>query len=522
MHVLMVAAENGSLPGGKVGGIGDVIRDVPPALARRGHQVTVVTPGYGFLSRLPGAQLQATLAVGFGEALHEVQLFSVDAGGSAGGSAGESTFVRTLLLEHPLFCPDGEPRIYHHDRYEPFATDARTFALFCQAVCQALVAGAIPMPDVVHLHDWHTALVLPLSMSHPGYRALRGVHSVFSIHNLSLQGIRPLRDNWSSPAAWFPGLRLPLPDVRDPRYADCINLMRSGIRLADRVHVVSPGYAREILLPSEPALGLVRGEGLEGDLQAAQAQGRLLGILNGCDYDHVRRRAPTHRQFLQAAQAALDAWVDGKLQVSGAHYRAQQRIHHWQWQNRKPPMVVGLVGRLTDQKFGLLQVVMSDGCSALDHLLGALEGAPMLLLGSGEAAHERFFLDAMLAHDNFLFLNGYSEDMADALYRYCDLFLMPSSFEPCGISQLLAMRAGTPCLVHGTGGLADTVSHLETGFVFVGDSPREQAAAMLVVFEQALQLRREKPLQWKEMVQKARSARFTWEQAVRDYERLLY
>lgn len=146
----------------------------------------------------------------------------------------------------------------------------------------------------------------------------------------------------------------------------------------------------------------------------------------------------------------------------------------------------------------------------------------MVLLGSGDASHERFFLDAMRAHDNFLFLNGYSEPLADLVYHYVDLFLMPSSFEPCGISQMLALRAGTPCLVHGVGGLADTVGHLQNGFVFNGEGPLGQAQAMQAGFYEALQLRKLKPRQWDALCRNARRTRFTWEQAVLEYERCLY
>lgn len=514
MRILMVAAENGALPGGKVGGVGDVIRDVPRALARRGHEVTVLTPGYGFLSRLPGARPLGSVTVDFAAARQELQLCTVETGDSGG--------VQQLLLEHPLFCPDGKPRIYHHDAFEPFATDARSFALFCIGVCEALVSGAIPMPDVLHLHDWHAALVLPLRATLRRYQSLRTLRSVFSIHNLSLQGIRPLRGNWSSPEAWFGNLRLPLQDIRDPRYPDCINLMRCGIRLADRVHVVSPGYAREILLPSDPDAGLVRGEGLEADLLEAQRQGRLSGILNGCDYDQPALRSPSPRGFLARARDALDGWAAGRQQVSASWYHALRRIQLWQEGAQRPAVVVGLVGRLTAQKYALLQLRMADGRSALEHLLDHCADGWMVLLGSGDATYENFFHDVMVARSNFLFLNGYAEAFSDLVYHFSDLFLMPSSFEPCGISQLLALRAGTPCLVHAVGGLADTVQHLETGFLFSGEGQEQQAAAMLDMFVLALRMHRDEPARWASLRRKARKARFTWEQAAADYEHLLY
>lgn len=515
MHIVMVAAENGALPGGKVGGIGDVIRDLPRALAARGHAVTVVNPGYQFLSRLPGARLINTLSVDFAGSLERVSLHEVDMPGSAPG-------VRMLLLEHPLLGAAGESAIYHHDAHEPFATDARTFALYCHALGLALVSGALPQPDVLHLHDWHAALLLILRRSHPAYRVLREVPCVFTIHNLSLQGIRPFADNWSSPAAWFPTLKLPRADLEDPRYPDCLNLMRAGIRLADKVHVVSPTYAEEIQQPSDAEHGVIRGEGLEQDLREASRDGRLHGILNGCEYPAGRARPVAHRQFVEAALAVLDEWADRRLWIKGALFKALQRLQVWGQWKRKPSMVVASVGRLTAQKMRLLALPDATGQPALDAMLDRLDHGVMVVLGSGDEHYERYLLDVMQRRKNFLFLNGFSESMADVVYRYCDLFLMPSSFEPCGISQMLAMRAGTPCLVHKVGGLADTVCHLHNGFSFEGNELSQQVGAMLDTFAEALQVQRARLPLWHSICRNAAATRFTWESVVGDYEARLY
>jgi starch synthase len=515
MHIVMIAAENGALPGGKVGGIGDVIRDVPRELAAQGHTVTVVNPGYQFLSRLPGARLVNTLTVEFASALERIAVYEVDLSATPPG-------VRLLLLDHPLFGGTGDATIYHHDPHEPFATDARNFALFCHALCLALVSGALPRPDVLHLHDWHAAPLLLLRAAHPAYRSLQQIHCVFTIHNLSLQGIRPLSGSWSSPGVWFPALKLPRQDIVDPRYPECINLMRAGIRLADRVHVVSPTYAREIQLPSDADHGLIRGEGLEKDLQQAAQQGRLFGILNGCEYPPGRQRRIPHKQFVDAAIAQLEAWVDHKRWIKSALFKALQRLLRWSALNRKPPMVVASVGRLTAQKVRLLAVPTPDGRSTLDALLDQLDNGIMVVLGSGDESYEHFLLDVMERHENFLFLNGFSESLADVLYRYCDLFLMPSSFEPCGISQMLAMRAGTPCLVHKVGGLADTVRHLDNGFCFEGEDLPQQVNALLAGFTETLQIRDGRLPLWNSICRNAGAARFSWEIVVKDYEFLLY
>ncbi len=137
---------------------------------------------------------------------------------------------------------------------------------------------------MIHLHDWHAALLLVLRRYHPAYQRLQQIHCAYTIHNLALQGIRPLLGHASSLAAWYPGLAYESAVLADPRWSNCINLMAVGIRLADAVHAVSPSYAEEILRPSAvTAHGYYVGEGLEIDLRKTQAEGRVFGILDGCE-----------------------------------------------------------------------------------------------------------------------------------------------------------------------------------------------------------------------------------------------
>jgi len=128
----------------------------------------------------------------------------------------------------------------------------------------------------------------------------------------------------------------------------------------------------------------------------------------------------------------------------------------------------------------------------------------------------------MARHSNFIFLRGYDDSLADLLYRFCDLFLMPSTFEPCGISQMQALRAGKPCLVHSVGGLADTVIDGSNGFSFTGDSPREQMQQMLDTCAEALDVYTSRPEKWKRLGQAAAASRFCWRESVKLYEDRLY
>ena len=161
--------------------------------------------------------------------------------------------------------------------------------------------------------------------------------------------------------------------------------------------------------------------------------------------------------------------------------------------------------------------------TALDGVLRRLgDDSLFVMLGSGDPQLETELHAVFARHANALFINSFSETLADRLYECGDLFLMPSSFEPCGISQMLAMRSGQPCVVHGVGGLCDTVSDGETGFVFEGDNPADQAHAFLIAFQAAMQLRESNPDGWQSVRHAAAAQRFTWGDAARAYISDLY
>ncbi|MFT5162719.1 MAG: starch synthase, partial [Alteromonadaceae bacterium] len=212
MKILMVAAENDALPGGKVGGIGDVVRDIPAALAQIDHQVDVVIPGYQAFSRLPGSRFISSLSVSFGGVQQTVELYQVP-------SKTSQTNVTQWVLEHPLFGIGGPGKIYCDDpSNRPFATDASKFALFSSAVAKAIISGCFGHIDNLHLHDWHTAMVAVLRAYDPQYQQLKSIHTVYTIHNLALQGIRPLADDGSSLLSWFPGLMFDHHALGDRRF----------------------------------------------------------------------------------------------------------------------------------------------------------------------------------------------------------------------------------------------------------------------------------------------------------------
>jgi len=509
-QVIFLASENGALPGGKVGGVGDVVRDLPRALAGEGWRVRVTTPSYGVLHRRTGTDCLGTTSVPFRGAQHDVEVWRL---------AGKDG-VESIILHHELFEAGGAGRIYFGDDGDrPFATDANKFAFFCIAAA-CWIRSLDSAPDVVHLHDWHAALYLPVAKYVDGFAALRDIRTVFTIHNLSYQGTRPLDGDESSLTAWFPDMPFDGSSVTDPEHQHCINPMAAAIRLADKVSTVSPTYAREICQPSDLDSGFIGGEGLESLLQAAYEDGRLSGVLNGCFYGYAPGRRPGWQRILGMLEAQLHDWRK-EAPANAAHKLALERLATMP--RRRPSHLLTSIGRLVAQKATLLLHPDASGKTAIERIANSLgRNAVIFVLGSGDARYEARMLDVAEQLPNLVFLCGYSETLADPLYHAGDLFLMPSSFEPCGISQMLAMRRGQPCVAHAVGGLSDTIDHDQTGFLFGGTTQGAQANAFVEATLAALALRADDPVRWQEIHKAAAAQRFDWASSAQQTIETLY
>ena len=524
MHIVMLTAENDCLPGGKVGGIGDVLRDVPLALAAQGHRVSIIMPAYGALHQLENTRKLTLVQSSFEGQSEQLEVYQ---------PASPATGVELFLLEHPLFSLGGVGKIYCDDPADsPFASDARKFALFCRASAALLLSDLVDSPDVIHMHDWHTAFLAVLCRFDPQCRELEKSHLVYSIHNLAIQGIRPLQGAVSSLASWYPDLDISSSVVNDPRWPNCINPMAAAIRLSDAVHTVSPSYAEDIVKPSRIETdGFYGGEGLQSELQQAKTENRLFGILNGCDYDIDHQQPLQWPALLDSIHQHVNDWISESQVLLSADYQADQRLQRWQSEQRSgsqtpadsPQHIITSIGRLTEQKVRLYTCELDSGKNTLEHLLDELgERGIFIMIGSGDPDYETFFTRMAAVHNNFLFLNHYAERLSRQLYASGDLFLMPSSFEPCGISQMLAMREGQPCLVHAVGGLKDTVSHRANGFTFSADTFTEQAQKFVQTFSEILDFREKEPERWQSICDNAAQSRFLWSDSVENYLSQLY
>ncbi len=524
MNILMVASENDGILKCKVGGIGDVIRDIPVALSHTGCNVSVVTPAYGYLHEAIGSEYIADIKFPFSGAEQIAVLYRV----RPSSTNGERT--SHYVIDHPAFKrrdeERGEYEIYSHDpAARPFATDATKFACFSSAVGAAIGQHLFGPLDILHLHDWHAAFLLILRRFDPAFAHLNELRTAFTIHNLAMQGIRPFESDCSSLESWFPSLELTAEltgTLADPRWPDCVNPMAAGIRLAEAIHTVSPTYAKEIIEPSRPPQ-FFGGEGLEDDLQTARAQGRLHGILNGCAYPADRAEKPGFSALLSLIRREAARWASKYSALSLADYSAFQRLEKLENTRKKPTFIATSISRVVDQKMLIIKAAGSNGKTGLENILDSLgKDRLYILLGTGDRDTESFLSEIATRYSNFLFLNSYSDALAGALYASGDLFIMPSSFEPCGIGQMLAMRDGQPCLVHRTGGLRDTVEPGVNGFGFEGATLTDQVDHMTAALKSALQLNAEKPDEWKAICEAAAQARFEWDTTARLYIEQLY
>jgi starch synthase len=451
-RVAFVAAE--AAPYAKVGGLADVAGSLPQALAARGCAVTLYLPLHGTIDRdrwaIPAGG--PVRSVPYGRAHARVAYPAIERGG-----------VRIVFVESPRI---GRDRVYGAP------DDAKRYAFFCRAVATAL---ADEPAEVVHAHDWHAALLVPMI----GRRAA----TVFTIHNLAYQGRTA-----AAPLAPAGIARTRLP-IEDP--GECNPMARAIVR-ADIVSTVSPRYAKEILTPEF-------GERLEGLLQDRRAD--LRGIVNGIDT----------ASFDPATDPAIAARYDADDPRGKAACKAALQIEGGLRVDPATP-VLGVIGRLVEQKgVDLLTAVAPD----------LLEGgAQLVVLGSGDPAYEEHWRRLRERYPERLFLTlGFDAALAQRIYAGCDLFLMPSRFEPCGLGQLISLRYGTIPVVRAVGGLADTVRDLDAhprdgnGFSFA----RYDRAAFSGALARALRTFRRGGAAWTALRQRGMREDHSWAASAAEY-----
>lgn len=468
MKVLYAASE--AVPFCKTGGLADVAGSLPPALAAQGVETAVILPLYRLVKERFADQLTFLCYDYVDLAWRHAYcgLFSLKKDG-----------VTWYFLDNEQYF--GRPELYG------CADDGERFGFFSRAVVKMLDHLDF-WPDVIHCNDWQTALI-PIYLKDDGVREerYRSVRTVLTIHNIEYQGRYDpycLGDLFGLDRGWVDDGTLLLDGD--------LNLLKGAILTADAVNAVSPTYAQELKNP-------YFAHRMEGIL--TQCGYKLSGVLNGID---MKLYDPAADPRIAANYTAED--VSGKA----ADKAALQKALGLRPEPETP--IIAMVSRLVTHK----------GLDLIREVMGDIMELPVqfVLLGSGDAAYEDFFRHAAERWPERMAIRlGYDEALSMAIYAGADLFLMPSRSEPCGLSQMIAMRYGTVPIVRETGGLKDTVQPYEawrdagTGFTFANYS----SADMLHVLREAAYLYKDYPDAFARLRRRAMERDFSWNRSAGDY-----
>ena len=468
MKVLYAASE--AVPFCKTGGLADVAGSLPPALAAQGVETAVILPLYRRVKERFADQLTFLCYDYVDLAWRHAYcgLFSLKKDG-----------VTWYFLDNEQYF--GRPELYG------CADDGERFGFFSRAVVKMLDHLDF-WPDVIHCNDWQTALI-PIYLKDDGVREehYRSVRTVLTIHNIEYQGRYDpycLGGLFGLDRGWVDDGTLLLDGD--------LNLLKGAILTADAVNAVSPTYAQELKNP-------YFAHRMEGIL--TQCGYKLSGVLNGID---MKLYNPAADPRIAANYTAED--VSGKA----ADKAALQKALGLRPEPETP--IIAMVSRLVTHK----------GLDLIREVMGDIMELPVqfVLLGSGDAAYEDFFRHAAERWPERMAIRlGYDEALSMAIYAGADLFLMPSRSEPCGLSQMIAMRYGTVPIVRETGGLKDTVQPYEawrdagTGFTFANYS----SADMLHVLREAAYLYKDYPDAFARLRRRAMERDFSWNRSAGDY-----
>jgi starch synthase len=459
-------------PYARTGGLGEAIASLASFQARAGLQVAIIAPLYREVAdkQPPLRPVGDAFNVYIADRVEEARLFEVI-------PEGAGPHPRILFVANQYYFD--RAGIYG-DRGGDFGDNARRYAFFCLAALQALPRISA-VPPVVHAHDWHAALAPVYLRSwlrrHPYYSQSS---SVLSVHNAGFQGHFP-RDTMADL-----GLPWELYNSRQLEWYDRVNLLKGGMAFADAVATVSATHANELRTPDG-------GFGLHEAFSSLG--GRFVGITNGIDQ---REWDPTHDPDIAATYSANA--LAGKTECK----TALQRLFGLPVRPQVP--VFAMAARMVYQKG--LDLILGSGFLELD--------AQYVFLGSGEPRYERALRDLALRFPDRVGVQlTFTDRLEHRVLSGADLCLMPSMYEPCGLTQMRAQRYGTLPLARRVGGLADTVADGVTGFLFDDYSSRdflEGTTRAIVAFRN--------PPQWTQMQRMAMGRDFGWEAAERKYEQV--
>ena len=475
LNIMMASSE--CVPFAKSGGLADVVAALPAALKALGHNVIVVLPKYRSID-VDTFKLEPYLSpmgVWMGDTQEWCAVYRAVTAGD----------VAVYFIESQKYFD--RPGLYNDTENQDFLDNPRRFGFLSRAALQLCIDIGFK-PDVLHAHDWQTASIPAYQkIWHWDDSILGGAASFLTIHNIGYQGVCDI--------SHYDYLGLQWGNFTSDKFEDHgrVNFLKGGVQYADMVNTVSLKYAWETRTPAM-AYGLAPYLNDKGQ--------NYVGILNGVDYDDWN---PAVDRLIPAQYTPED--LSGKKECKRA---LQQRF---QLEEDDTIPVMGVVSRLADQK-GLDLLA-----AAMDSILTNMR-VQFVLLGSGDKDLERFFSDLPQRFPGQAgSLIGYDNEVAHWIEAGCDLFLMPSRYEPCGLNQIYSLKYGTLPVVRATGGLEDTVEQYDeasgagTGFKFSEAS----AHAVYYTVGWAVSTYYDRRQDWDGMVQAAMSRRFSWEDSAREY-----
>ena len=472
--ILFVASEG--VPFIKTGGLADVVGSLPKCIDKRYFDVRVILPKYTCISQEMKDKM--SYVTHFYMDFHWKNEY-------VGIMYAEVDGVKYYFIDNEMFF----------NGFRPYSDNAlfeiEKFAFFSKAALSILPVIDF-RPDVIHCHDWQTGLIpVYLKERFQGNEFFRGIKSVMTIHNLKFQGkwsVKEVKDITGLPDYFFTPDKLEL-------FKDA-NLLKGGLVYADAITTVSQTYANEIKTP-------FYGEQLDSLLRARSND--LRGIVNGIDYEEFN---PETDKYIEHHYNAVNFRKE-KIK----NKRALQAELGLDQDDRK--FMIGIVSRLTDQKgFDLIDRMMDELCQ---------DNVQIVVLGTGEERYENMFRHFDWKYNDRVSANiYYSEALSHKIYAASDAFLMPSLFEPCGLSQLMSLRYGTVPIVRETGGLKDTVQpyneyeSIGIGFSFGNYNAHE----MLATIRYAERIYYDRKREWNKIVDRAMAADFSWSVSAAKYQEM--
>ena len=471
MKILFVTSE--CAPYSKSGGLADVAFSLPPALLKTGNEVEIITPYYKCVRER------------FEKECEYVKDFTV--------TLGEKTMYcglfRTVLSGVTVWFIDNMD-LFHRDRLYGYDDDRFRFAWFSKAVIDGVEEIGF-IPDILHCNDWESALcVLYLKDDQALHGRYRNIKTVFTIHNIAYQGqfgASELTKTFALDPGWYEGGL-----AYDYQGRSDINLMKGAMLMADAVSTVSPTYARELHTPQF-------GKGLEGVCDMIES--KMYGILNGIDPSHY--------------DPATDPRIPANFMVRNKRGKEKCKEYiqeQFGLRKEKNWPLFAVVARLVEQK-GVDLI-----CQILPELMK--KGVQIVIFGQGEKRYVNYFNECRQMYPGqFGFSDQYSEEMAARVFAGADFYLMPSSFEPCGLSQMMAMRYGTVPIVHETGGLKDTIRPY-SDFDGIGDGfsfTSYDSKALMLAIDEAIKVYFARYDVFKTIRDRCMRKDFSWDRSAQTY-----